>query len=61
MNKNDMICEKCLYYVLDDDGMDYVCTMYFDEDDVEKTSYSKNKTCKFFREYDEYKTVRKQN
>lgn len=53
-------CESCLYYVQDEDGQGYTCTMYLDEDDLEKQSYSKNSTCKYYRFYDEYKTSRKQ-
>lgn len=58
--KQEAVCERCLYYELDEDGLNYICTMYFDEDDIEKISYQKSKTCRYFKDGDEYKTVKHQ-
>ncbi len=54
-------CEMCSYYVYDDDYEGYVCLASMDEDDYMRYITSKDKGCPFFRLYDEYKIVRKQN
>lgn len=66
-NKHDTVetdCTSCLYYDYDDDYGDYVCNLSLDEDEfVRLSAYgSGRKTqCPYYRFYDEYKSVRKQN
>ncbi len=54
-------CDTCLYFEYDEWYGDYVCTVNMDMDEIEKLSYSKYKSCPYYRDGDEYKTVRKQN
>jgi len=53
-------CEMCAYYDYDEDWEDYVCIMNMDEDDMVKFYQSKS-SCPYFKFYDEYKIVRRQN
>ena len=54
-------CETCWHYDYDEEYEEYVCMMSFDEDEaVRYLSGSKNR-CPYFRFYDEYKSVQKQN
>lgn len=54
-------CETCLYLEFDEEFGDYICTVGMDEDESEKLAYSHYSECPFYRDGDEYKTVRKQN
>ena len=54
-------CESCVYYDYDDDMDGYVCTVSLDEDDVVDFLSGHNNDCPFYRYYDEYKSVRRQN
>ena len=54
-------CDSCVYYVYDDDWEEYFCTANLDEDDLSRLLQSRRNTCPYYRLYDEYKTVRKQN
>lgn len=54
-------CSSCLYYIYDEDYEEYMCTMYLDEDDIIRLQMRKNPTCPYYRNGDEYLTVRKQN
>lgn len=54
-------CEDCLYYVYDEEYDCYSCTMNLDEDDNVRLTYRKNSSCPYYRNGDEYLTVRKQN
>ncbi len=54
-------CEDCLYYDYDAEYEEYVCTMSFDEDDAVRYLAGKSQRCPYFRFYDEYKSVQKQN
>ena len=54
-------CETCLYYdVLDESGAEG-CTVDVDEDEACRERSDPRQTCPYYRYYDEYKTVRKQN
>ena len=52
-------CEDCLYYDYDEDYEEYLCKMAFDED--EAVRLSGRVRCPYYRFYDEYKSVQKQN
>ena len=54
-------CEDCLYYDYDEEYEDYVCMMSFDEDEAVRYLSSGKNRCPYFRFYDEYKSVQKQN
>lgn len=53
-------CDMCAYYDYDEEWDEYVCIMNMDEDDMLKF-YQSRSSCPYFKFYDEYKIVRKQN
>lgn len=53
-------CEDCEHYDVDDNG-EYFCTVDIDEDDAVNVRSSGAKACPYFKFYDEYKSVQKQN
>jgi hypothetical protein len=54
-------CDTCEYYVYDEDWEEYVCAMRLDEDEMARYLNSKSQKCIYYKFYDEYKTVQKQN
>ena len=54
-------CETCEFWVYDEEYEDYVCSMALDEDEMIRYLQSKTPRCLYYRFYDEYKTVQKQN
>ena len=56
-----MDCETCEFYSVDDETGDPVCFAYLDEDEYAAFLQSGNGKCRYYRFYDEYKTVQKQN
>ena len=54
-------CESCEFYDYDEDCDAYVCNMNLDEDDLVRFLSGNNQNCPYYRYYDEYKSVRKQN
>ena len=54
-------CENCVYYDYDDQLDSYVCTVNLDEDEMVDFLSGRSNSCSYFRFYDEYKSVQKQN
>ena len=54
-------CDTCLYYEYDEEYEEYNCVMDLDEDEMERLASGHYKGCPYFRDFDEYKRVRKQN
>ncbi len=54
-------CEDCMYWDWDDEYEEYACNLAFDEDEMVKVLHSAERRCPYFRFYDEYKSVQKQN
>ena len=54
-------CDTCEFYVYDDDIEDYVCNMMLDEDEMARYVSSRSRRCIYYKFYDEYKTVQRQN
>ena len=54
-------CESCVHYDYDDDVDAYVCGMDLDEDERVCFVQGATKGCPYYRFYDEYKSVQKQN
>jgi hypothetical protein len=54
-------CDDCVYYDYDEELESYVCQMSLDEDEMGSFIAGRTKECPYFRFYDEYKTVQKQN
>lgn len=57
---SDILCEQCAYYSYDDEAESYVCGAYLDEDELYRFM-SAGKSCPYFKPYDEYKIVQRQN
>lgn len=54
-------CENCLYFDYDDEmGME-VCCVNLDQDEMAQFLSGKEQRCPYFRFYDEYKSVQRQN
>lgn len=53
-------CDTCLFYVYDEEYDDYYCDVDMDEDDVARMMGSEMEHCPFYRNGDEYETVRHQ-
>lgn len=60
-NKVAAACEDCTYYDYDEEYGDYVCTQSLDEDELALVCRDGSKSCPYFKFYDEYKSVQKQN
>ena len=54
-------CESCVYYDYDEDTDTYVCGMDLDEDEQARFVQKQTRACPYYRFYDEYKSVQKQN
>ena len=54
-------CLDCVYYDYDEYVDDYVCTVSLDEDEAERFSRQGTRGCPYYKFYDEYKSVQKQN
>ena len=55
-------CENCMFFdYLDDEGSDKGCLVSMDEDERSRLLGESRARCPYFRFYDEYKFVRKQN
>ncbi len=53
-------CETCAYYIEDNESGEMECMVNFDMDELSMLYGSKN-ACPYYRFYDEYKMVQKQN
>ncbi len=57
-------CEDCVFYDYYEDGYggdEKTCHMSLDEDEMVRYMTGKNTECPYYRSYDEYKSVRRQN
>ena len=54
-------CESCEFYDWDEYEDAYVCTMRLDEDEMAQFLSRRTSACPYYRFYDEYKFVQKQN
>lgn len=55
------MCESCAYYSYDEEFEEYVCEVNLDEDEMGAFISGGRKRCPYYRYYDEYSIVRKQN
>jgi len=53
-------CESCEFYQYDDYLDSYSCTLSLDEDEMINFISGMTRECKYYRYYDEYKSVQKQ-
>ena len=54
-------CETCEHFEWDDEMQDYVCNIDLDEDEVYRFESYRDVVCHYYKFYDEYKSVQKQN
>ena len=54
-------CESCVFYDYDEEYETYVCEVDLDQDDLADFLAGTTRSCPYYRFYDEYKSVRKQN
>ena len=55
------LCEQCEFYDYDDEYEMYLCTQRMDEDEMCRFMHGGYRKCPYFKFYDEYKSVQKQN
>ena len=55
------LCESCEHFDFDEDIGDYMCVIDLDEDEYLDYLTRKNNSCPYYKFYDEYKSVQKQN
>ncbi len=54
-------CDNCQYQDYDEEYGDYVCTQMMDEDEVARVMAGGARYCPYYKYYNEYDMVRKQN
>ena len=54
-------CEDCLYFDYDEELDEDVCCLDLDEDEMMRFLSGRYAACPYYRFYDEYKLVQKQN
>ena len=54
-------CESCEFYDYDEEMDAYVCTQQLDQDEMGDFLGRNTSGCPYYRFYDEYKSVQKQN
>ena len=54
-------CESCEFFDYDEEYGENVCTVSLDEDEMLDFLGQNTKSCPYYRFYDEYKSVQKQN
>jgi hypothetical protein len=54
-------CDHCENNVYDEELDDYVCAVDLDEDELARYMAGNYSSCPYFRFFDEYKLVQKQN
>lgn len=54
-------CDNCAYYDYDDEYETYVCIMNLDQDEMEKFVTFTFNSCPYYKAYNEYTMVKKQN
>ena len=58
---SDAICETCEFARIDEETGDLICDAMLDEDEMYGFISQGGGRCKYYRFYDEYKLVQKQN
>ena len=54
-------CEDCMYFDYDEMLDEDICTLDLDEDEMIRFMEHPYSSCPYYKFYDEYKTVKKQN
>lgn len=53
-------CESCEFYQYDEYTDSYTCSLSLDEDEMANFVSGMTRECKYYRFYDEYKSVQRQ-
>lgn len=53
-------CDTCINYIFDEYLNEYVCDVAMDEDETYRLNMHGPRTCPYYIDGDEYRTVRKQ-
>lgn len=53
-------CDSCAYYEYDEEFEEYFCSVNMDEDDYMRMMSQTRKSCRYYRNGDEYAVVRHQ-
>ena len=61
MKRKSTNCESCANYIYDAEYDEYFCDCHLDEDEMGDFMSFMNRDCPYFKFYDEYKFVQKQN
>ncbi len=54
-------CEDCVFFDEVDEYGTMDCTLNLDQDEVYQATVQNQNSCRYYRPYDEYKSVQKQN
>lgn len=54
-------CESCEYYDYDEEWGEHTCKLDLDEDEYLRFLTKSTSECPYYKYYDEYKSVQKQN
>ena len=60
MGKRVACCDSCEFYDYDEYTDSYECSLSLDEDEMVGYLMGEARECKYYRYYDEYKSVHKQ-
>lgn len=58
--KRQAVCESCEFYDYDEYTDSYSCSLSLDEDEMVEYMAGYTRECKYYKYYDEYKSVHKQ-
>ena len=59
--KRQATCESCEFYDYDEFYESYSCRVNLDQDELVRFISGESASCPYYRYYDEYKSVQKQN
>lgn len=59
--KQPSACESCVYYDYNEEDDQFECRVDLDEDEFLSFLTRKTQNCPYYKFYDEYKSVQKQN
>ena len=60
MGNRKAACDSCEFYDYDEYTDEYTCSLSLDEDEMVEYLSGQQRECKYYRYYDEYKSVHKQ-